>query len=268
MSANLKASQLSILLIEPSEVQRKVISRHLADAGVSQVDTAASIQEGKQKLAYLNPDLVVSAMYFADGDADQLLHFMHEQPQLQATPFMLVSSEHKKSQLEQFKQAGIIAILPKPFTIEHLQRALNATVDLMEPTVLQLNNFDAEDLRVLLVDDSMTSRHYLARVLRSLGVENISEAENGTDAIQHLESQQFDLIVTDYHMPVMNGQEFAETVRMQPGQEHVPILMVSARADELQLEQIEQSGVNALTDKPFEPETLRNLLARLLDDSI
>lgn len=266
MTAYTTASHLSILLIEPSDVQRKVISRHLADAGVHQVDTAASIGEAREKLAYLNPDLVASAMYFADGDADELLAHMHEQPSLRDIPFMLVSSEHRPSQLEHFKQAGIIAILPKPFNFEHLQRALLATLDLIEPSALQLNNFDAEDLRVLIVDDSLTSRHYLVRVLRSLGVENIVETENGHDAIALTETQQFDLIVTDYHMPQMNGQEFTEMLRMQPAQQHVPVLMVSARADELQLEQIEQSGVNALTDKPFEPDTLRQLLARLLDE--
>lgn len=266
MSAQFNASQLSILLIEPSEVQRKVITRHLADAGVSQVDGAASIAEAQEKLGYLNPDLVASAMYFEDGDADKLLDFMFSQPHLRDTPFMLVSSETKRNYIEQFKQLGVIAILPKPFTFPHLKRALNATIDLIEPQSLALNNFETEDLSVLIVDDSVTSRHYLGRVVRSIGVDNIVEAESGPQAIEALRNYDFDLIVTDYHMPDMNGDEFAQTVRNELNQQHVPILMVSARADELQLEEIQQSGVNALTDKPFEPETLRTLLASILDE--
>ena len=265
MSARLNASQLSILLIEPSEVQRKVISRHLAEAGVNQVEGVATISEAKVKLSYAQPDLVASAMYFADGDADDLLDYMFSQPQLREIPFMLVSSEHKRNYLEQFKQAGVIAILPKPFTYDHLRRALSATIDLIEPQSLQLDSFDAEDLRVLIVDDSMTSRHYLGRVLQSIGVANIIEAESGSDAIALLQQQSVDLIVTDYHMPQMNGEEFAQAVRQQLQDAHVPILMVSARADELTLEQIEQSGVNALSDKPFEPATLRRLLATIMD---
>lgn len=265
MSPQLPASELSILLIEPSEVQRKVITRQLADAGVHQVEGVASIAQAKQKLAYANPDLVASAMYFADGSADDLLDHMFSQTQLRDIPFMLVSSENKRNYLEQFKQAGVIAILPKPFTVTHLQRALNATLDLLEPQSMQLANFDCEDLRVLLVDDSVTSRHYLSRVLQSIGVENIAEAESGNQAIAFLQQHQVDLIVTDYHMPKMNGDEFALAVREQLNDAHVPILMVSARADELTVEQIEQSGVNALTDKPFEPATLRKLLASVLD---
>lgn len=265
MSAQLDASQLSILLIEPSEVQRKVISRQLADAGVELVEGVATIAEAKQKLVYASPDLVASAMYFEDGDADDLLDYMFSQPQLRNIPFMLVSSELKSNYLEQFKQAGVIAILPKPFTYEHLRRALNATIDLIEPQSMQLANFDAEDLQVLIVDDSMTSRHYLTRVLNSIGVANIIEAASGSEAIEWLQNHSADLIVTDYHMPQMNGEEFALAVRQQLNDAHVPILMVSARADEITLEQIEQSGVNALSDKPFEPATLRRLLATILD---
>lgn len=265
MSVQLDASQLSILLIEPSEVQRKVISRHLAEAGVVQVDGVASISEAKEKLQYAQPDLVASAMYFADGDADELLDFMFSQSQLREIPFMLVSSEYKQNYLEQFKQAGVIAILPKPFTFEHLRRALAATIDLIEPQSLILDNFEAEDLQVLIVDDSMTSRHYLSRVLQSIGVADIIQAESGPEAIALLQQQSVDLIVTDYHMPQMNGEEFAQAVRQQLQDAHVPILMVSARADELKLEQIEQSGVNALSDKPFEPATLRRLLATIMD---
>lgn len=269
MSANASdsssASHLSILLIEPSEVQRKVITRHLKSAGVEQIEGVGSIAEAKQKLTYANPDLVASAMYFSDGTADDLLDFMFSHNHLRDIPFMLVSSEHKRNYLEQYKQAGVVAILPKPFTIDHLQRALNATIDLIEPQTLQLKNFETEDLHVLVVDDSTTSRHYLTRVLNSIGVEAVAEAESGDQAIAYLSEHSVDLIVTDYHMPNMNGDEFASRVRAQLHDAHVPILMVSARADELTLEQIEQAGVNALSDKPFEPATLRALLSRILD---
>ncbi len=265
MSAQLTASQLSILLIEPSDVQRKVVTRHLKEAGVGQVEGVSSIAEAKKKLAYANPDLVASSMYFSDGNADDLLDYMFSQPQLRNIPFMLVSSENKRNYLEQYKQAGVIAILPKPFTFQHLRKALNTTVDLLEPQALSLQNFDAEDLSVLVVDDSTTSRHFLIRILNNIGIENVVETDNGADAIEILSQRQVDLIVTDYHMPHMNGEEFAQAVRQQLKDEHVPILMVSARADELKLEQIEQSGVNALTDKPFEPETLRKVLASILE---
>ncbi|MCC5855363.1 MAG: response regulator [Idiomarina sp.] len=263
--AALTADQLSILLVEPSEVQRKVIMRHLNDAGITRVESAGSITEAKTLLPSLQPDLVTSAMYFSDGEAMDLLSFIQAHGSLKDTMFMLVSSEHKRSQLEQFQQAGCIAILPKPFMPVHLQRAINATLDLIAPDAFLLDTFDVEDLRVLLVDDSNLSRHYLRRVFESIGVHHIVEAADGKAGVEALEGQEFDLICTDYHMPEMDGRELAETVRMQPIHAHIPILMVSARANELQLTQIEQAGINALTDKPFQPEVLKRTLKQLLD---
>ncbi|WP_113906394.1 response regulator [Aliidiomarina celeris] len=263
--AELTADQLSILLVEPSEVQRKLITRHLADAGVTRLETASTVAEAVELLPRLQPDLIASAMYFPDGEAMAILEYIQGNKQLADTLFMLVSSEHKREQLERFKQAGCVAMLPKPFTDKHLQKAINATLDLISPEHFELQMFDVEELRVLLIDDSQTSRHYLRRVFESIGVSQIVEAADGRCAIEVLENQDFDLICTDYHMPEMDGRELAETVRMQPKHAHIPILMVSARADELQLEQIEQAGVNALTDKPFEPEVLRKTLQRLLD---
>lgn len=263
---SLTADQLSLLLVEPSDVQRKVIIRHLADAGITNVDSADSITAAKKMLPTLQPDLIISAMYFEDGEGMDILHFMQQQPTLQDSLFMLVSSEHKREQLDIFRQAGCIAILPKPFTPKHLQRAINATLDLIAPEIFELSTFDVEDLRVLLVDDSNLSRQYLRRVFESIGVTQVIEASNGHEGIEALKHHEFDLICTDYHMPEMDGRELAETIRKQSALEHIPILMVSARADELQLTQIEQSGINALTDKPFEPEVLRRTLKQLLDN--
>ena len=256
--------QLRILLVEPSDVQRKVISQHLKQAGLDQTQGAATINEAKALIRSWQPDIVTSAMYFADGTAHELIEHIH-QCQLQDTiHFMLVSSEHRADQLEQFKQSGIVAILPKPFSPEQLQRAIKATVDLLEPEHLALDLYDIEDLRVLIVDDSITSRHVLRRVLENMGVGNCVEAENGQQAIDILSEQNFDLIVTDFNMPEVNGSELAQYVRRSSAHSHTPLLMVTARANEPQLANVKQSGVDALTDKPFEPDTLRKILSKLL----
>ena len=59
--------------------------------------------------------------------------------------------------LEEFKQAGVVAILPKPFEPLHLERALNATLELLNTDELNLELFDVHDVRVVLVDDSNCS---------------------------------------------------------------------------------------------------------------
>lgn len=258
-------SDLSLLLVEPSSTQQKIIRSQLQTEDVTNVSIASSVTEAREILQSQHPDLIASAMYFSDGTGLDLLKSIRSDDALGETPFMLVSSEWRKEQLEEFKQSGVVAILPKPFSREHLGKALNATVDLLNCEELELELFDVTELRVLVVDDSALARKYIAKVLGTLGVQRLSYAVDGQEAIQLLYDQMFDLVVTDYNMPNVNGRELTEYIRTQSDQSHIPVLMVSSEANETHLQQIEDSGVNALCDKPFEPETVRHLLYQLLE---
>jgi two-component system chemotaxis response regulator CheY len=263
--SELSPSDLSILLVEPSDTQRKIIIKHLQEEEVRNIEEAGSVNQALVQIAKHKPDLVVSALHFADGTALDLLTRLKKSPELADIAFMLVSSETRKAQLEQFKQSGVIAILPKPFSRIHLGKALNAAMDLLTPTELQLSLYDITDVRVLIVDDSKLARNHIRRVLSNLGIQQMQEAEDGQQAISMLQQQMFDLVVTDYNMPEVNGQELTEFIRSTSTQSHIPVLMVTSEANETHLSNIAQSGVNAMCDKPFEPETVRALLFQLLE---
>jgi two-component system chemotaxis response regulator CheY len=98
-----------------------------------------------------------------------------------------------------------------------------------------------------------------------MGIEDIQFAENGKEAIELLNSTEFDLIVTDYNMPEMDGRELTEAVRQDPALAHIPILMVSSNSEDSQLSNIAQEGVDAICGKPFEPAIVRQLLAKILN---
>jgi two-component system chemotaxis response regulator CheY len=180
---------------------------------------------------------------------------------------MLVSSESSAQKLEEFKQAGVAAILPKPFSTEHLSRALKTSLDLINTEELDLNLFDVRQVRVLLVDDSKLARNHINRVLKGLGIEQIIEAENGAMALTILKENTFDLVVTDYNMPEMDGRELSEFIRFNTETSHLPIIMVTSESvDSLHMTNIHQAGVNALCDKPFEVEQVKMLLSSLLNE--
>jgi two-component system chemotaxis response regulator CheY len=261
----LSPSDLSLLLVEPSDMQRKIIMKHLMDEDVQHIKAADSLQSALTSMRQHKPDLVVSALHFSDGTALDLLTQIKNDTQLSDVPFMLVSSETRKAQLEQFKQSGVVAILPKPFHRIHLGKALNAAMDLLTPAELQLTLYDITDVRVLVVDDSRLARNHIKRVLGNLGIQQMTEAEDGQQAMQILQQQMFDLVVTDYNMPEVNGQELTEFIRQHSTISHIPVLMVTSEANESHLSNIAQAGVNAMCDKPFEPETVRALLFNLLE---
>lgn len=260
-------SELNVLLIEPSDTQRKIISSLLIKENVGEVDSVSTLAEAKSALRAHGSDVVVSAMYFADGTGLDLLKHIKGEEETASIPFMLVSSENRVAKLEEFKQAGVAAILPKPFEPLHLSRALNATLDLINTEELDLDLFDVEDVRVLLVDDSRLARNHIRRVLEGMGLKKIQEAENGAMALTYLKDNVYELVVTDYNMPEMDGRELSEFIRFNPQTAHIPIIMVTSEAaDSAHMANIQQTGVNALCDKPFEATEVRRMLATLLSN--
>jgi two-component system chemotaxis response regulator CheY len=143
---------------------------------------------------------------------------------------------------------------------------LKASLDLIHADELDLELFDVHEVRVLLVDDSKLARNHIRKVLNSLGLKQILEAENGTQALTLLKDNIFDLVVTDYNMPEMDGRELAEFIRFNSETAHIPIIMVTSQSkSSLHMANIHQTGVNALCDKPFEVSEVRSMLASLLD---
>jgi two-component system, chemotaxis family, chemotaxis protein CheY len=259
-------SDLSILLVEPSSVQQKIIVSHLKEAGVASIDTANNGEEALKLVEKYPPDLVISAMYLPDMSATELLTTIGQFDTEHDINFMLVSSETNFSALDPLRQAGIIAILPKPFVYADLDRALRTTLDYITPEEIALKNYDVTDLNVLVVDDSSMSRKHLSRVLTNMGISKLTTAVNGLEAIEKIEADEFDLIITDFNMPEMDGQQLIEYVRTEMGNTFTPIMMVTSEENETRLGNVHQAGVSAICDKPFDPQTLREILFRILDD--
>ncbi len=258
---------LTVILVEPSQAQQKLITRYLNEQGVQYV---SYFTEGAQALAAIKaepPDLVISALYLPDMTGTDLVHSIRTDPQLETTVFMLISSETRFRALDPIRQAGAVAILPKPFTVEQLRAALNATLEFIDPHELQLDEQLAEELRVLIVDDSSMARKHIRKVLESMGLVYITEAADGVDAIPILNDHIFDLVITDYNMPEMDGDKLVEHIRTKTLQSSVPILMVTSEENDVRLAAARQSGVSALADKPFEPGYIRSLITRMLIES-
>ncbi|RMG30876.1 MAG: response regulator [Gammaproteobacteria bacterium] len=259
--------ELSICIVEPSGVQGNIIRQRLAAEGVENVQL---FQAGEAALAGIRrypPDLVISAMYLPDMTGTDLVRRLREDddPAVRDLPFMLVSSETRLAMLEPIRQAGAVAILPKPFAPEDLRRALIATMELLHPEEGALD-VPIEDLRVLIVDDSSMSRRYIRRVIENLGVEDIEEAENGRQAMERIEAGFFDLVFTDYNMPEMDGEALVRFIRERSSQRSVPVILVTSEQDSGRLSAVQQAGVSAICDKPFEPAVVRDMICRVLAD--
>ena len=257
-------SSLQVLLVEPSHTQQLIIRQFLSEAGLLDVTCLGTGGEVLAKLTHALPDLIISAMYLPDMTGVELVHALRSHEDSYEMAFLLISSETNIKYLEPIRQAGAIAILPKPFTLSELKTALSATVDYLNPQKVDLEHIDVAELRVLLVDDSEFSRKYISRILGDFGIENITLANDGKQGLELVNHTYFDLIITDFNMPEMDGLQLVRHIRASADNNQIPILMVTSEQNQKRLAAVEKAGVSAILDKPFEPKTIKHLISNLL----
>lgn len=259
-------SSLYVLMVEPSKSQAKYIHRELKAAGIELFDMALDGKSALEKMYQDLPDLVISTMYLPDMTGSDLVNHMREDEQLEHVAFMLITSETGFEYIDPIRQAGVTAILPKPFESSQLKRGLYNTLDILNPDAMDLHELNIEDLRVLIVDDSMMARNHIKRVLKGLGIESIAEADDGASAVPILEEQFFDFIVTDYNMPQMDGKALLEYIRNSSNQRSIPVLMVTSENNDNKLQAVQQAGVSGICDKPFEADTVKDLIRNMMSE--
>ena len=111
--------------------------------------------------------------------------------------------------------------------------------------------------KILVVEDNRVFARILEFNIEKLGFET-SIAENGIEALTLLDQEDFDMIVTDYNMPVMNAREMCQRIRASARWAEIPVAMVTAKGLEIDLDRLkEEFGLFAVLTKPFSPKLLR-----------
>ncbi|MGY6274131.1 ATP-binding protein [Methylomonas sp. MgM2] len=116
----------------------------------------------------------------------------------------------------------------------------------------------------LVVEDNETNQLIIKDMLELFGI-NVTMAGNGKDALALLDRSQFDVVLMDIHMPVMNGIEAAQRIRQQSRFYHLPIIALTADATLKEQENYRANGFNGLIIKPFRSEFLGATLSRVLN---
>jgi CheY-like chemotaxis protein len=115
---------------------------------------------------------------------------------------------------------------------------------------------------VLVVDDDEVIRQLVVVNLELEGFE-VHTAVDGLDALHQARSVQPDVITLDVMMPRMDGWDAAAQLRQDPETAAIKLLLLSARAQEADLQRGERIGVDAYLTKPFDPDELVEIVRRL-----
>ena len=116
---------------------------------------------------------------------------------------------------------------------------------------------------ILIVDDSASIRAVVSFTLESAG-HLVFSAEDGQDALKHLDGKKLDLIITDLHMPVMDGITFIKNVRTINTYKFIPILFLTTESQESKKLEAKQAGATGWIIKPFVPEKLLAVIDKVV----
>ena len=122
---------------------------------------------------------------------------------------------------------------------------------------------------ILIVDDSRSMRRVIRKVLDLSGFQigECLEAGNGQEALDVLENHWIDLVLSDIHMPVMDGLGFIRAVRSSTSWTDLPIIFITTESNEDRLREAMELGAKGYIRKPFQPEEIRSLLCQVMGEA-
>ena len=121
-----------------------------------------------------------------------------------------------------------------------------------------------DQLRIMVVDDTATSRGLITHALESFGIQSIATAGDGKQAVQMIARAPVHLVVSDYNMPEMDGLQLLATLRKTPATAKIGFLLITGRADRPLLEKGKALGMNNYLKKPFPPPELKSAIEAIV----
>lgn len=122
-------------------------------------------------------------------------------------------------------------------------------------------------MNVLIVDDYKTMLRIIRNLLKQIEFDNVDEATDGTDALAKLRAGNYGLVISDWNMVPMTGLELLHEVRRDPKLKTLPFIMITAESKAENVVAAKQAGVSNYIVKPFNAETLKGKIEKVLGNA-
>jgi signal transduction histidine kinase/DNA-binding response OmpR family regulator len=202
----------TVLVIDDDDSAREILVRGLAKEGF-RVLRASSGEDGVRLAREQRPDVITLDILMPGMDGWSVLRMLKSDPTVAEIPVVLITMVDGR---DMGKALGAADYLPKPIDRERLA------------AVLRKYKCSNPPCPVLVVEDDAPTRELMKRTLTSAGW-NVCEAANGRDALSLVRKSRPDLILLDLMMPEMDGFQFVEQLRENPGWRDIPVVVVTAK---------------------------------------
>ena len=270
-------SGVRALLLDSNELNRLVLRRHLTASSIHVEEVAsaeAAIDALRSARSEGRPfDAIVLEMQLTSTDGISVARTIHADPLIRDTPIVLVTAiGRRKSDIEFFKAEGIDSFVTKPVRRAQLTSALMSVVAgasaRIPAAVGGRHHTEAETKptrrQILIVEDNVVNQKVAVGQLRNLGYD-ADVAGSGSEALEVIRNQAYDLIFLDCQMPDVDGYDVARTIRsMETAGQHVPIVAMTAHTMDGEREKCLAAGMDDFLTKPVSLQRLGGVLVRWL----
>ncbi len=253
-----------VLVVDDNDSARRVIAESLRDLGM-QVDEANGGKDALGKISAAGIDQPYEIIFLdwqmpdLDGleTGQQIL-----QTPLPLKPYLVMITAFGREEVFQAAQAcGFDSVLLKPIqtsllfeTVARLFGEARVEHEAALQTV-EVRNADFSGERILLVEDNELNQEVATALLEEMGV-TVEIAENGQAAIEKVLANDYDLVLMDWQMPVLDGLSASREIRKEERLQALPIIAMTASVLQGDRERCLAAGMNDYLKKPIEPEEL------------
>ncbi len=215
---------LSVLVVDANETHQYIISRYL-DAFGCETIVAQSHEDAFNILETCGPgkkiDLVLTNFYLPKTNGFEFAEHIRKIKAYDAIPIILLTSMGSVGDGKKCREIGIEGYLPKPIRKKDLQVTIASVLGIIEErsgnekqlvTKHSIQESQKRDFQILVVEDYPTNQKIALKHLNYAGFKVVL-AENGARAVDIFKKKQFDLILMDIQMPVMDGYEATQKIR-------------------------------------------------------
>jgi putative two-component system response regulator len=225
-----------VLIIEDSPLLCRIIKELMEKYTDFSFDIANSYAEAEAYLEKYAYDYAIADLHLPDGENGKVIPLCNRHD---IAP-VIFTGDMSEELRETFESAQIVDYVLK-------ERYDNIVYVVEKLVQLEANRKKT----VLIVEDSLTYRYYLRENLK-IHQFNIIEAANGEEALRKLqEHPETEMVITDYHMPVMDGLEFTRKARAKRTKKDLAILVLTTETNSYTTSKFLKSGANDYVTKPF-----------------
>ncbi|MXN75284.1 response regulator [Burkholderia sp. 4701] len=280
MGARRSLAGLKVLIADDSETDRSVLVEHAIEWQLR----FATASSGDDALAQLRAaaadgqpfDLAIVDVRMPGMDGISLVRHVRDDPALRALKIITLTAFERMDSIQVARELGIDARLTKPLHGSDLYACIASAMRVTPPRLPSATPAEADagpddgplpgaaSARVLLVEDNAVNQQIALAMLEDTGYA-VDVAEDGRQALDRLAEGRFDVVLMDCQMPLMDGFEATQWLRLreaETGAARLPVIALTANAISGDRERCLAAGMDDYLSKPFSRDALLKMLAR------